>query len=398
MNILSSRAKASISLFLMIMWLPLFSCSSSRPLEPPGSEPLKRDVEYPYPDEKIIFSELAHHITEIQDHLKVIHPKHQVLRGFHAKSHGCLKGLMKVLPLAERHVDPRFAIEPKDPEMRVKSAETLFGVFSQEGREYTILARFSNGVGFIQQDAWADVRGLAIKLLEVEGERVTPLSPEDPDPYPEQHTQDFVMTNNPTQLASTAQDFMEFGKDQDSMTRASWFLSKKWRSLKLLMGRLLFHRVDSVVNEQYWSDAPIRLGKRAIKYTAQPCSTYSSPVWFGENRLTKDLVTFNDTKSMCFDFKVQFQLDPYKQRMEDALTEWDEDDTPFVTVAKISFEPKQLKQTKGCEDLRFTPWHALAEHQPLGNMNRGRRYVYASSQTHRGADHREPDKLSLDLE
>jgi hypothetical protein len=353
-------------------------------------------VEYPYPDEKIVFSELAHRITDIQDHLKTRHPKREVLRGFHAKSHGCLKGTMKVLALADRHVDPKFATEPKDPEMRVNSAETLFGVFSQEEHTYPILARFSNGVGFIQSDAWPDVRGLAIKLLEVEGERVKPLSPdEDPDPYPEQHTQDFVMTNNPTQLASTAQDFMEFGKGQESTIRASWFLSKKWRSLKLLMGRLTFHRVDSVVNEQYWSDAPIRLGKRTIKYSAQPCTKYSSPIWFGENRLRKDLATFNDTKSMCFDFRVQFQLDPYKQRMEDALTEWDEDDTPFVTVAVISLEPKQLKE-KTCEGLRFTPWHALEEHRPLGNMNRGRRYVYASSQKYRSADHTEPNKDSLD--
>ncbi len=282
---------ASIFLFLVVISLPLFSCSSSRPLEPPGSEPLKRDVEYPYPDEKIIFSELAHRITEIQDHLKSKYEEKAPLRGFHAKSHGCLSGIMKVLPLTERHVNPKFAKDPKE-EMRVNSADTLFGVFSQEGHEYKILARFSNGVGFIQQDAWADVRGLAIKLLRVEGERVTSLLPEDPDPYPEKHTQDFVMTNNPTQLASTAQDFMEFGKDQDSMTHASLFLMKKWRSFKLLMGGLLFHRVDSVVNEQYWSDAPIRLGKRAIKYTAQPCNKYSNPISFGENRLTKDLRRF----------------------------------------------------------------------------------------------------------
>ncbi len=53
------------------------------------------------------------------------------------------------------------------------------------------------------------------------------------------------------------------------------------------------------------------------------------------------------TQSQCaLIFRVQFQLDPYKQPMEDALTEWDEDDTPFVTVAKIYFEPRQLKKTK----------------------------------------------------
>jgi hypothetical protein len=395
MKIVSSRAKATISVFLVIMWLPLFSCSSST---------LERDKEYPTKEEPKMFHRLSHDINVIQDDLSIRHEedsslknyKHRdiALRGFHAKSHGCLNGIMTILPLAERYVNPKFAVEPKDSGMRVNSSDTLFGVFSKQGHEYKILARFSNGVGFIQEDSAADVRGLAIKLLGVDGDRVQPLTP---DSHPEQHTQDFLMTNNPTQLAPTAQDFMKFGEIQDSLL-ASLFLAKKLRSANVAR-RILFRNVDSLVNEQYWSDAPIRLGStRTIKYTARPCSKNSNPVRDGDDRLTEDLRAFAATNPICFDFQVQFQLDGDKQPMEDALTEWDEDDTPFVTVARIHFPAQRLKETTGCERLRFAPWHALAAHQPVGNMNRGRESVYASSQRHRSANRAEPDEHSIDTD
>jgi hypothetical protein len=314
---------------------------------------------------------MADVITQIQNELKTEKHPHSVLRGFHAKSHGCLNGRLIVLPY--------------------NPADTRFGIFMQE-REYDILARFSNGLGFIQEDSSPDVRGLAIKVLGVEGERVSPVPS---DPYPEQHTQDFLMTNNPTQLTSTAQEFMDFGKRQHDI--GGLYLLKKWDSIKAAW-RTRRH-VTSLVNEQYWSDAPIRLGKRAIKFSASPCIKDPSPGRDeDENYLTEDLRTYADKNTTCFDFKVQFQLNPRKQPIEDAVVEWKEDDTPFVTVARIHFMPQKLKKTKGCEDLRFTPWHALTDHRPIGNMNRGRRLVYESSQRHRYASFTEPNEHSLDTE
>lgn len=386
MNISSVRATASLFLSLTLVLSVLLSCGNSPP-------PV-RDMEYPAPDEEKLFSELADHITKIQDELKNIKHQDGILRGFHAKPHGCLRGHLVVLPVTRRYVAPKFQMEPEDPQMRVIPAETQFGIFKDE-QKYDILARFSSGVGFRKPDTELDVRGLAIKVLGVEGERVKPLPS---DPHPEQHTQDFVMTNNPTQLASTAQEFMKFGEVQHNSFLASLFLMKKWRSMKV-GSRILFREVASLVNEQYWSDAPIRLGTRTIKYTARPCGNNpSAGVRNGKDKdyLTEDLGAFAATNPICFDFAVQFQLDAIKQPIEDALTEWEEDDTPFVTVAQIQFPPQELKQTQGCEGLRFTPWHALREHQPVGNMNRGRRLVYESSQRHRAAIFKEPDERTIE--
>lgn len=51
------------------------------------------------------------------------------------------------------------------------------------------------------------------------------------------------------------------------------------------------------------------------------------------------------------------------------------------------------------DNLAFTPWHALPEHRPLGNMNRTRRVVYEMvsefRRTTNGAGREEPTTLPV---
>ena len=50
-----------------------------------------------------------------------------------------------------------------------------------------------------------------------------------------------------------------------------------------------------------------------------------------------------------------------------------------MNVARIEVPSQSFRsdeQMKFCEDLSFTPWHALPEHRPLGGINRLRRVVY----------------------
>jgi hypothetical protein len=66
-------------------------------------------------------------------------------------------------------------------------------------------------------------------------------------------------------------------------------------------------------------------------------------------------------------------------KVEDSKTEWLESEAPFIKVATIHI-PQQVFDTEAqmafCENLSFTPWHALPEHRPLGGVNRVRRIVY----------------------
>lgn len=65
--------------------------------------------------------------------------------------------------------------------------------------------------------------------------------------------------------------------------------------------------------------------------------------------------------------------------VEDSMAEWKEAQAPFYPVATIRI-PQQVfdtpDQNQFCENLSFTPWHALAEHKPLGVTNRLRRVIY----------------------
>ena len=65
--------------------------------------------------------------------------------------------------------------------------------------------------------------------------------------------------------------------------------------------------------------------------------------------------------------------------IEDATAEWDPEESPFVSVARLRI-PKQdfdtVDRMAWCEAVAFDPWCCLAEHRPLGNMNRARRRIY----------------------
>ena len=71
--------------------------------------------------------------------------------------------------------------------------------------------------------------------------------------------------------------------------------------------------------------------------------------------------------------------------IENAALTWSEEEFPFVKVADIVIDPKNPKNQENkqfvdaCKSLRFTPWHSLAAHEPLGGTNRMRKPVYCES-------------------
>jgi hypothetical protein len=82
---------------------------------------------------------------------------------------------------------------------------------------------------------------------------------------------------------------------------------------------------------------------------------------------------------------VQFQEDPVSMPIEDASVEWNESRSRFRKVGTIRIpaqdleSPEMLEFRNSCEVLSFNPWHALADHRPLGGLNRLRRGSYEMS-------------------
>lgn len=309
--------------------------------------------------EAAAFTEFATQIQAIQARQAADHDQ-PVQRGFHAKAHGCLTGWFQLFP--------------------DRVPRTRFGVFADGAGPWPVWARLSNGVGWQQSDNELDARGLAIKLMGVPGPKLL---------ADETGTQDFLMTNAPTPVGRDAFDFMTFA-DANSRGKASGLVFAMTHPRRGAPALLETGPIASAVAEQYWGGGAFHLGAhQAVKFTAKPCSFARArlPAGSGPDRLRADLIDAA-AGGLCFTFYVQFQSDPFRTPIEDASREWAEADAPLVPVGRLTFPPQRLAddptRDARCTSLSFNPWHGIAAHQPMGHINRARRFVYAASASKRG--------------
>ena len=279
-------------------------------------------------------------------------------RDQHTKDHGCVRG--------------EFTVEPNLPE------EARFGVF-KEPRTYPVWIRFSNGFQSSQSDSKPDVRGIAIKLRGVEGEKVLPEEKIEKN-------QDFLLINYPVFFIRNAIDYLEFFQKWAAKKTKQFFFTGfnpfKWRLHELIVAkRSVKERVNNLLSIRYWSNLPYKFGPRAVRYSLIPTSPPwdKQPDFNSDNYLREGLIEYLQETEARFDFLIQFQTDPYKMPIEDCTIDWDERRSPFQKVATLTIKRQTFNspvQQEFCENLSFSPWHCLPEHQPLGGINRVRRQVY----------------------
>ena len=271
-------------------------------------------------------------------------------RGAHTKAHGCVQAEFRVL-------------DNLPEEVRV-------GIF-REPRAYPAWIRYSNAFGKMQDDSVGDARGMAIKLMGVERS--------------ESGTQDFVMINHPVFLVRNAADYVEFQKalSEDSPVKF-FFPSLNPFNFRLHeFGIAIAIRSTKVANpldSRYWSTTPYLFGDTEMKFSARHCGPASPFI----ETTSLDFLRENMQKHLaeseaCFDFLVQLRKLPTEMPIEDPTIEWSEKDAPFIPVARITIPAQAFtspEQLAFCENLSFTPWHAIPEHRPLGGINRVRKTVY----------------------
>lgn len=278
-------------------------------------------------------------------------------RDAHAKAHGCVKAQVTV------------------PEL---PADLRVGVF-EKPRTYDAWIRYSNGNPTPQADKIGDGRGMAIKLMGVEGKKL--LADEI-----DETTQDFVMINHPVFFIDTAANYLSFTKDQQGGNTLSYFIGLRnpleWHieAAKIALA-ITEAKVVNPLETRYWSMAPYLFGDKAIKFSARPCAIHEgvyqetdSPDFLADN-MQKNL----DTGEGCFELMVQFQTNAKDMPVENPMKEWSEKASPFRKVADIHIPSQTFRdpeQMSFCENLSFTPWHALPAHRPLGGINRLRKTVY----------------------
>lgn len=276
--------------------------------------------------------------------------KGELKRMFHPKMHGLVKA--------------RFIIPDKLP------AQLKKGLFEKPA-EYDAWVRFSNANRFPEKDWQKNIRGMAIKLMGVEEEKL--LAHEK-----QAKTFDFLLASHPTLQTGSVKDLYKFMKAfTGSKLGFLWYSlthpRKTWHSFQQ------FDFCTNLFSEKYFSMSAYRFSiGPAVKYAVFPNSkTMDSGVdKSDDNFLNTRLIRDLKTSEMKMDFMIQFQEDPKKMPVEDPRVEWK---SSFYKIAEISFPIQEFNnkaQREYGENLSFTPWHSIEAHRPLGAPNRARKFVY----------------------
>ncbi len=314
--------------------------------------------------EPALFERLGREINEIQQ--KKAEANGGVARGFHAKPHGCVLGQLQVLPN--------------------RAEETKFGVF-KETKTFPAWIRLSNATSSRQSDRSPDLHGLAVKVLNVPGAKL----------FPGQETattQDFLGITTDSLGTKDAESFMEFQKalNEGGGAMAAFTLWHAPLVFKLISAAS--RPIASMFNERYFSGVPFKLGPRATKFSFTPCAQLDRGDGSRNQSskfLREDVVSTLESGTQCFNLSVQFQRDAAKQPVEDSSVSWDENEAPFVPVARLILPKQDMRSEEAvrkegfCEGLVWNPWHSLEEHRPIGNANRARKIVMTAAQKYRGA-------------
>ncbi|MBS1993325.1 MAG: catalase family protein [Cyanobacteria bacterium SZAS LIN-3] len=283
-------------------------------------------------------------------------------RDAHPKSHGLVRA--------------EFIVEANLP------AAYRVGVFS-EARTFPAWIRYSNGAPEPAPDKKNDVRGMAIKLMGVPGEKV--LTDEK-----NALTQDFLLCNHPVFFIRNVADYAAFLSAASGGNPLPFFIGLRplrfrFHEAKVLIQALL-KKIASPLAIRYWSQTPYRLGGSAVKYSVRPSAGYelsprivSAVPTTDANYLRRRMAAELAEDDVCLDFMVQLQGSAMP--VEDPTILWDERSAPFRKVATIRIHRQDFdlpEIDRKAEDMSFTPWHTLPEHEPLGGINRTRRVVYES--------------------
>ncbi|KAG0046484.1 hypothetical protein BGZ83_008352 [Gryganskiella cystojenkinii] len=281
-------------------------------------------------------------------------------RDVHGKSTGVLKAKFTV----HTDIPPQFAKVP--------------------GRVYDALVRLSNAAADPDlSDDSNDHRGIAIKLMGVEGPKIL-------ETDKEAMTQDFLMISLPFFLTNDSHAYATMSARLNSwnpLVRAAAPLCLGARGL--LNGiSLSLGKIVNPLQIQYYSAVPYALGtgrdRQAVKYSMKPVSPLRDVIPLHPERDYLHTAVASTLSKGAVQYSFMIQPKSGLMDVEDSMTGWSEKESPFQEVATVTFPP-QAVDSEGVDNeelnelgerLSFNPWHSLVEHRPLGSINRVRKIVY----------------------
>jgi hypothetical protein len=266
-------------------------------------------------------------------------------------------------------VKAEFMVGDLRPELRV-------GIF-REAKTYPAWLRLSNGKTHPLPDYKKDIRGLAIKLMNVPGKKLD-LN------HPKITSHDFILMNTKNFVSDDIKKF----RDILSVVTTPFQFSSLPKKIGIAFSNLdvlkragkAAIKISNPCEIPYYSTVPFRFGDeaKAVKYAVIPSSSNKllNPDSTSEDLLQNNFAATVRENVIEFDFCIQFQTDPVRMPIEDPTVIWD---SPFEKLATIRI-PKQICDTperrEFGDNLSFNSWHCIEEHRPIGSFNRVRAYIY----------------------
>jgi hypothetical protein len=331
------------------------------------------DVEVVGPDEDRIADEII--ATMRRESETTLDRYRHAVRPSHAKSHGLLKGELRV-----HHGLP----------------DTLSQGLFATARSYPVLARLSTVPGDILADGVTTQRGMSLKVLGVEGQEMLP-------GHEGEVTQDFLLDNGSRFPVPDAAGFLavikSLEKTTDRLEAIKKVVSTAARGANAALktvghdsANLDFfgHSPKHPLADTYYSQAPLRYGDHVAKVSVAPtpetlaaaeARPFDAHASF--SALREATVRFFAERGAEFEFRVQLCADLGRMPVEDASVEWPEEESPYRPAACLAFPPQDAygpaRRVHFDDALAFSPAHGMAAHRPLGSLMRARLKAYEPS-------------------
>ncbi|RTQ48532.1 catalase [Hymenobacter gummosus] len=335
-------------------------------------------VEQEQPNEQQLIDETVESMARVNRFM--FEKNRHAIRDAHAKSHGVLRGELHIYPDLPAHL-----------------AQGLF----REARVYPVILRLSSAPGAINPDTHWAVKGLAVKIIGVEGRKFLP-------EQADEVTQDFLMVNDTVIPTGDIKSYHDLQLRQEKimlhtppvvqnlLTEAGTLANQALEAVGIKKEVPLIappHPKNNILGETYTTLGALRFGEYVAKISVAPLSDNvralaGQQVDIKEPEGWSQLVQeFFRAQGAEYELRAQLSTDLQTMPVEDGSVDWPQDQSPYqplgrlVIPAQESFSP--ARRVFADDQLSFNPFHCLPEHQPLGSINRVRIKAYERSTAYR---------------
>ncbi|MFJ8962655.1 hypothetical protein ACIRG5_25015 [Lentzea sp. NPDC102401] len=263
------------------------------------------------------------------------------------------------------------------------------GIYAQP-HTFPAVLRFSDGLGRIRPGVgFGAVCGVGVKMFDVPGRSLT-------KDGPDAGTFDLELINSPTFFCNTARDYVAFEALCAELPevllaeadRRDWFYRFVTGDGTLPRGDWLWDELFSFVTLEsiphknllsydYWSIGALRHGDYIAKVRLRPAEVSSRSVdheagtGTAAESFRAGLVEEAGEREHRFDLQVQLAVALSRTPVHNTSKRWSEQDSPFVTVARILVPRQDISMDANlvsADATMITPWRSREEHRPLGEI------------------------------